>query len=140
LRKDIFILILAVSIGVNFSFSQEIEDTYKYRKEIGKVKYYKYKEGMKTSKIELDSLVLYKDGTFYRKNFYTHRGIKWLEQKGNWKIDNGKLSLNINGTKTEPRQEEWTFINEEYKYKVKRKKLIPYSGFEFKSDRKLKRN
>lgn len=125
---------------MNFSFSQEIKDIYKYRKQIEKVKYYKNKEGINPGKMELDSLVLYKNGTFYRKNFYTHRGIKWLEQKGNWTVENGILFLIINGIKTEPTQRKWTLTKSEYEYSMKRKKLIPNSGFEFKSDQKLKRN
>ena len=75
---------------VNVTFSQEVKAIYKFQKEQQK-KMFKYSE--------LDSLVLYNNGSFYRKYFYQYHEIDYSEVKGNWKIENNKLSLTINNKK-----------------------------------------
>lgn len=82
-------------------FCQEVESVYKFKK----VKKQTYKNS-KTSYFEkeLDSLVLYKNGEFYRQMSYVQfDNFGFEEQKGEWRIENGILYLNIISKKEETR-------------------------------------
>ena len=87
---------------------------------------------------ELDSLILYKNGTFYRNKIFRTRKKIFSELKGDWKIDNGILYLNIIMEKKRSTSEKWTEIQEKYRYRIKKRKLNPLSGYESYADRKLK--
>lgn len=115
----------------NYLVAQEIQSTYKFKREEAKKLFNYY---------ELDSLVLYKNGSFYRKEFYQYHQIKYLEHKGDWKIENGILYLNITDKKTSKTEKSWQKSTENYKYKVKKKKLIPVNdSFDIYALRKLKK-
>ena len=88
---------------------------------------------------ELDSLVLYKNGSFYRKKYYKYHEIDYSELKGNWKIDNGVLYLNITEKKESLEQKNWAEFNGMFKYSIKRKRLIPINdSFEIFATQNLK--
>jgi len=73
---------------------------------------------------ELDSLVLYKNKSYVRIYSYECHQLKYSEQKGNWKIENGILYLTATGNKSDRTDSNWTELNFEYKFSIKRKKLI----------------
>tara|TARA_R110000823_G_C15797285_1_gene486794 strand:+ start:300 stop:746 length:447 start_codon:yes stop_codon:yes gene_type:complete len=110
------LLILIFGILVNVSFSQEVKSIYKFKKE-QKKKIFTYSE--------LDSLVLYDNGSFYRQYHYDYHQINHSELKGNWKIENGFLYLNITESKSSFADKKWAEFNGELSYLVKRRKLIP---------------
>ena len=128
IRKLPLIVIIGIlSLNLN---AQEIHSEYKFKKE---------KKKSMWNYIELDSLVLYKNGTFYRNKFYHYHQINYSEYKGNWKIKNGILLLEITKKNTNKTNKNWREEKGIYKYLIKRKKIIPFDGFEFYSDKKLKR-
>lgn len=101
---------------VNVSFSQEVKSIYRFKKE-QKKKMFTYSE--------LDSLVLYDNGSFYRLYHYDYHQINHSELKGSWKIENGILHLIITGEKSSFADKNWTEFNREFRYFIKRKRLIP---------------
>ena len=58
------LIVLFVSIPI---YSQEVKSEYKFKSEKTKTRFL---SGVKWNYIELDSLILYNDNTFYRKRFY----------------------------------------------------------------------
>jgi hypothetical protein len=130
------ILIITILIFTQNLFSQEIHSEYLFKKE--KVKSRFLSNGIKWNYSELDSLVLFKNGSFYRKRFYHYHEINYSEQKGDWKIDNGILYLNSNQEKTSKTDTVWNEINEKYEFLIKKRKLIPTVFEYFKMTRKLK--
>lgn len=109
---------------------------YKFKK----VKKQTYKNS-KTSYFEkeLDSLVLYKNGEFYRQMSYVQfDNFGFEEQKGEWRIENGILYLNIISKKEEFEKENWIKYTGEIKYLIKRKKVIPIESFNTYATRNLK--
>lgn len=130
------LLILIYSLLINISFFQEVESVYKFKK----VKKQTYKIS-KTSYFEkeLDSLVLYKNGEFYRQISYAQfDNFGFEEQKGEWRIENGNLYLNIIAKKEDFKNENWIKYTGEIKYLMKRKKLIPIDSFKTYAKRNLK--
>ena len=124
------LLILIFGLLVNFTFSQEVKAIYKFKKEQQK-KMFKYSE--------LDSLVLYNNGSFYRKYVYQYHEIDYSEVKGNWKIENGILNLNITGKKESVADENWIEFNGKIRYSIVRKRLIPINdSFQIYATQKLK--
>ena len=101
---------------VNVSFSQEIKSIYKFEKE---------QKTKKFTHTEFDSLVLFSNGSFYRKYFKQFHEIEYSELKGNWKIENQVLCLSITGEKASSTEKKWTEFTGKFKYTIKRKKLIP---------------
>ena len=130
-------LILFFGLLVNVSFSQEVKSMYRFKK----VKEQTFK-GTEISYLdqELDSLVLYKNAGFYRRTSYAQfDNFGSEEQKGQWKIDNGILYLNITAKKENFAEENWTEYTGKFKYSIKRKNLIPINdSFEIYATRKLK--
>lgn len=108
----------------NLTFSQEVKSVYRFKKEVKKRIFTKY---------ELDSLVLYKDGSFYRKEHYIYHEVFRLETKGNWKIENGKLILNI--IQENETDDFWTSVTNKQSFTIKRRNLIFVKNY---SKRKLK--
>jgi hypothetical protein len=130
------LLILIYSLLINISFFQEVESVYKFKK----VRKQTYKNA-KTSYFEkeLDSLVLYKNGEFYRQISYAQfDNFGFEEQKGEWRIENGNLYLNIIAKKEDFKNENWIKYTGEIKYLMKRKKLIPIDSFKTYAKRNLK--
>ena len=124
------LLILIISLFSNCLYSQEIQSIYKFKKQEEKKNFHYY---------ELDSLVIYRNGSFYRKRFYQYHEINYLELKGNWKIENGILYLNISDKKTSKTEKDWTKFSGKFTYLTKKKKLIPTNdGIEFDALKKLK--
>lgn len=134
MKKAFYILINCLL--VNFLFSQEVESVYKFKK----VKKQTYKNA-KTSYFEeeLDSLVLYKNGEFYRQISYAQfDDFGFEEQKGQWKIENGILYLKINSKNKDFEKENWIKYIGEIKYLMKQKKVIPLDNFKTYAKRNLK--
>jgi hypothetical protein len=134
MKKTFFILIHCLL--VNVLFSQEIESVYRFKK----VKKQTYKNE-KTSyyEKELDSLVLYNNGEFYRQISYAQfDNFGFEEQKGQWRIENGILYLNIISKKEDFEKENWNKYSGEIKYLMKRKKIIPIDSFKTYAKRNLK--
>lgn len=128
MKKTLFISIIALLS--NYLYSQEIQSVYRFKKEEQKKIFYYY---------ELDSLVLYKDGSFYRKRFYQYHEIEYLELKGSWKIENGILYLSVLDKKTSKTEKDWIKLNGKIKYITKKRKLIPIKdGYQFNAHKKLK--
>lgn len=100
----------------NIVFSQEIESTYKFKKEKQKQIFTYY---------ELDSLVLYKNGNFHQTYTYNYHEIKHKEIKGEWKIENGKLILIVKEETNTVNNTIWKKSFAKYRYKIKGKKLLP---------------
>jgi len=89
---------------------------------------------------ELDRLVLYKNKTFSKLYSYRCHQIDYLEQKGNWKIENGTLYLETKKENTETKKPNWKKVSIISTYLVKRKKLIPVDYLDnFNQRNKLKR-
>ena len=115
--------------------SQEIQSEYVYKKE-KTIK--KSKGGIKWHYIDSDSLVLYKNGTFHRTKFYHYHEIIYSELKGEWKIENDILILNIKLEKESKSDKKWTEINETLSYRIKSRKIKPINGIEFYAEQNLK--
>ena len=120
----------------NTLVSQEIQSEYAYKKE--KIKQ-KSENGTKWNYIDFDSLVLYKNGTFHRTKFYHYHEIIYSELKGNWRIENDTLILNIKLEKESKSDKKWTEINSTIIYRIKKRKIKPINGYEFWATRNLKR-
>lgn len=129
-------LILIFSLLVNISFSQEVESVYrfiKFRKQTYKNEKISYFEQ------ELDSLILFKNGEFYRQTSYAQfDNFGFEEQKGKWRIEKGILYLNIISKKEDFEKENWTKYTGEIKYSMKRKKIVPIASFKTYAKRNLK--
>jgi hypothetical protein len=113
--------------------SQEIHSKYVFKKEKTKSK-----SGIKWNYIDSESLILYENGTFHRIKFYHYHEIIYSELKGEWKIENNTLILNIKLEKENKSDKKWTEINSTINYRMKRRKLKPINGFEFYAVRNLK--
>lgn len=98
-------------------FSQEIHSIYKFKKQKQKRIFTYY---------VLDSLVLYKNGNFHNSYTYIYHEIAYSQTKGNWKIENGILILDVNEKEVFKNDTTiWVKKIEKYQYKIKGKKLIP---------------
>lgn len=104
--------------------SQEIDKTYLYKKE-------KRRNVSQWNITSVDSLVLYKNGTFHRTRSYKFHEIIYVEIKGDWKIKNDTLHLNVQLIKENKSDTEWTKINSKLRYLRKRRKLKPIDRSEF---------
>ena len=130
------LLIFIFSLLTNILFSQEIQTEYVYKKE---KTIQKSKNGIKWNYVDSDSLVLYKNGTFHRTKFYHYHEIIYSELKGNWKIENDTLILNVKLEKESKSDKKWTEINSTIIYRIKKRKIKPINGYEFWATRNLKR-
>ncbi|MEK8181235.1 hypothetical protein WMW71_12860 [Flavobacterium buctense] len=113
-------------------FSQEIHSTYKYKKVKDKVK---VSTNLKWDFYELDSLVLFKNKTFYHKKVYHFHEFKYSESKGDWKISNDTLYLNVSEKKFD---DKWENVQDVETLTLKKKKLIPIKGRYYDRRKKLK--
>ena len=131
------VLILFFSFFANILFSQQIQYEYAFKREKTKSRFL---SGVKQNYSELDSLVLYKDGTFYRKRFYRYHEIILTQYVGVWQMKNGYLNLTT--TKFNPyfEKEKWFDYEKNFRFLIKNKKLIPISGYDKHDNRKLKLN
>ena len=129
------LLIFIFSFLTNILVSQEIQSEYVYKKEKTKQK---SKSGIKWNYVDSDSLVLYKDGTFHRTKFYHYHEVIYSELKGEWKIENDTLVLNIKLEKESKSDKKWTEINSTIIYQIKKRKIKPINGFEFFAVQNLK--
>ena len=120
----------------NILVSQEIQSEYVYKKEKNKQK---SESGTKWNYFDSDSLVLYENGTFHRIKFYNYHEIIYSELKGNWKIENDTLTLNIKLEKESESDKKWSEINSTIIYQIKKRKIKPINGYEFWATRNLKR-
>ncbi|WP_445458012.1 hypothetical protein [Flavobacterium sp. HNIBRBA15423] len=126
------LLLLLFGILVNVSFAQEVKSIYTFKKEQQK-KIFHYSE--------LDSLILYNNGSFYRRYHYKYHEIKYSELKGNYTIENGLLYLKITANKSSFGDKEWSNCNEVLTYRIKKKQLIPNdSHFKSYAKQRLKLN
>jgi hypothetical protein len=116
--------------------SQEINSEYLFKKEKTKSK---IGSGIKWNYVDSDSLVLYENGTFHRTKFYHYHEIIYSELKGEWKIENDTLYLNVKLEKENKSDKNWIEKNAEFSYEIKKRKLIPINGIEFYATRNLKR-
>ena len=130
------LLILILSLLTNIVVSQDIHSEYVFKKEKTKSK---IGNGITWNYVDSDSLVLYENGGFHRTKFYHYHEIVYSELKGEWKIKNDTLYLKIKLKKERKSDKNWTEVNSEFSYKIKRQKLIPINGFEFFAIRNLKR-
>ena len=81
---------------------------------------------MKSNYSGLDSLILYKNGTYFRKILYHFHGIESYNEKGQWKIIGDSLFLNLKSIKTFPESNnEWNDFERTDKFLIKRKKIFP---------------
>ena len=133
LRKTVLILIFGLL--TNILVSQEIQTEYAYKKE--KIKQ-KSENGIKWNYVDSDSLVLYKNGTFHRTKFYHYHELIYSELKGNWKIENDTLILNIKLEKKSKSEKKWTEINSTIIYRIRKRKIKPINGYEFYAMKNLK--
>jgi hypothetical protein len=133
MKKTLLILTILL-ISIDF-YSQEIKSEYKFKSEKTKSRFL---SGVKWNYIELDSLILYNDNTFYRKRFYHYHQINNLAQKGDWKIQDGILKLYVKKENEEYDSEKWNDIEKQNDFTISRRKLIPFASNEMFTDRKLK--
>lgn len=118
------ILLIQLILGLTCfsSYSQDVESIYRFKK----VKQQTFK-GTKTSYTDskLDSLVLYKNGAFYRRTSYSQfDNFGFAEQKGKWKLDNKILYLELQ-KKDDGIKPEWSNTTGKFNYKVSKRKLKP---------------
>ncbi len=112
-------------------FSQDIESVYRFKR----AKQQTFR-GTKISYIssELDSLVLYKNGDFYRQTSYSQfDNLGSDEQKGIWKINNNILYLELK-SRTDGNDKQWRSTNGKFKYKMVRRRLKPINDDIFKKN------
>ena len=133
MKKTLLILTI-LFISIEF-YAQEIQSEYKFKSEKTKSRFL---SGVEWNYIELDSLILYNDNTFYRKRFYHYHQINNLAQKGDWKIHDGILKLYVKKENEEFDSEKWEDIEKQNDFKISRRKLIPFPSYEMFTDRKLK--
>ncbi|MFK7749509.1 MAG: hypothetical protein AB8B65_14025 [Kordia sp.] len=126
------LLILIFSVFANSVFSQEIHEKYQYKKE-------KSSNSTGWNITDLDSLVLYKNGTFHRTRLYLFHEVVYSEIKGEWKIKNDTIYLNIQQQKENKSDKKWKKIKASLQYYKKRRKLKPINGLEFRATHYLKR-
>ncbi|CAM4007002.1 hypothetical protein FLCU109888_13300 [Flavobacterium cucumis] len=112
--KKTFLILFGIL--TNIIFSQEIESVYKFKIEKQKGIFTHY---------ELDSLALYKNGNFHQTYLYNYHQIKYKQMKGDWKIENGKLILDVKEETDYGNDIIWKKSFAEYRYKIKGKKLLP---------------
>jgi hypothetical protein len=112
--KKTFLILFGIL--TNIIFSQEIESVYKFKIEKQKGIFTHY---------ELDSLVLYKNGNFHQTYLYNYHQIKYKQMKGDWKIENGKLILDVKEETDYGNDIIWKKSFAVYRYKIKGKKLLP---------------
>lgn len=112
--KKTFLILFGIL--TNIIFSQEIESIYKFKIEKQKGIFTHY---------ELDSLVLYKNGNFHQTYLYNYHQIKYKQMKGVWKIENGKLILDVKEETDYGNDISWKKSFAEYRYKIKGKNLLP---------------
>ncbi|WP_456439575.1 hypothetical protein [Psychroserpens sp.] len=127
------IIILSFVLGFRFGFSQEISTIYKYKTE--KIKFGYRKSNIQWDIFELDRLVLYKDGTFYRNRIFQFNELSQTEYIGTWNKKERILILNCINSKNKQKHE----IDKKFEFKVKRKKIIPLSGLDNHRNRVLKK-
>ena len=80
---------------------------------------------------ESRKFVLYKNGTFHRTRSYKFHEVIYSEIKGDWKIKNDTIHLNVQLLKKDKSDTEWTEINSRLRYLRKRRKLKPIDRSEF---------
>ncbi|NHN25987.1 hypothetical protein FIA58_009905 [Flavobacterium jejuense] len=117
MKKALFLILFGLFLNVS---AQEVKSIYTFKKEQQK-KLFHYSE--------LDSLVLYNNGNFYRCYHYKYHEIHYSELKGNWSIENGLLYLNATANKSsveDVEDKEWLNCNEVLTYCIKKKQLIPF--------------
>ncbi|WP_460219996.1 hypothetical protein [Psychroserpens sp. MEBiC05023] len=119
--KTIFTTLCFVTF-INLSSSQDIIATYVYEKEL---------EGRNSIKeyttwyfSRLDSLVLYKDGTFYRNVKMKFNETIQTQYNGKWRKENRILTLYNLKINNEEKLDD----RKEFRFKIKRKKIIPLSA------------
>ena len=112
--KNAFLILFGIL--TNIIFSQEIESVYKFKIEKQKGIFTHY---------ELDSLILYKNGNFHQTYLYNYHQIKYKQMKGDWKIENGKLILDVKEETDYGNDISWKKSSAKYRYKIKGKKLLP---------------
>ena len=112
--KKAFVILFGIL--TNIIFSQEIESVYKFKIEKQKGIFTHY---------ELDSLILYKNGSFHQTYLYNYHQIKYKQMKGYWKIENGKLILDVKEETDYGNDISWKKSFAKYRYKIKGKKLLP---------------
>lgn len=125
------ILLIKLLLGLTCitCYSQDVESIYRFKK----VK----KQTFRSTKIsyidtKLDSLVLYKNGDFYRQTSYSQfDNFGFAEQKGKWKLDNKILYLEIQ-KKNDEIEPKWSNASGKFNYKIDKRKLTPINdgGFE----------
>lgn len=107
MKKLFLFTILLVSFTIH---SQEI---YLYKK---------IKKKKKWKEISIDSLVLYSDGSFYRKSHYQYHEIIDIVEKGEWSKKDNILTLHTK--KKLDVFDEWISDKNIKKLKIRRKKII----------------
>lgn len=97
-------------------------------------KLHKYKFYRRSSMHEDDSIVLHKDGTFYRNYSFMYHEVTQFEAKGNWEIQ--KDTLILNETSRTAEKIGWQDTNHTEKFLVRKEDILPI--VEEKPDRKSK--
>lgn len=121
------ILILTLGIIPNYLIAQEIEFEYKFKE-------------IKKDYFGIDSLVLYKNGIFFRKKLYHFHGIESYNEKGNWNIIGDSLFLNLISIKAFPESnKEWNDFQRTDKFLIRRKRIFPVFDGRLYRKKKLKR-
>lgn len=129
MKKIIFIFIF--SLLANVVVSQEIHKKYQYKSK-------KTSNSTGWNITDLDSLVLYKNGTFHRTRLFKFVKTFYLELKGEWKVKNDTIYLNIRHKKENKSDTKWTKMNSYLYYVTKKRKLKPINGLEFRATHYLK--
>lgn len=136
MKKIILFLILQISI-LN---AQEVDKIYLFKKEKLPSKNFIF------HCMESDSLILYKDNSYKRfYNFQCHE-INYIEQKGDWKVENKKLYLKGKENNESKTKKSWYKINNNYVFQIKYNKIKlfykdqPFNAFlnAFYDEKKLK--
>ena len=115
------LLLIIFGFISSFSFSQEIENTYIYKVEKSKSP---FGNDTTVSYTDLDSLVIYKNGTFHQTKYFSYLcEYAFTEFVGKWKIENEILILNITAKKSGKDETKWTPLTESVVYKIKRNNI-----------------
>jgi hypothetical protein len=133
MKKTLFLIIFGFI--TNYSVSQKIEYTYIYKVE--KVKS-RFGSGVKWNYLDLDSLVIYKNGTFHQTKVYHYHQFSYTEFNGKWNIKNDTLFLDFKEMKQGKTEKIWETQTLKLAYRIKRNKIKLIGEPDYYRRKKLK--
>ncbi len=126
---------LAISL-----YSQEVYRTYELKKLKGPLfKVIQVKLSNKKAFNIMDSLTLFNNGEYFRKEYSNFHQLESFEEKGKWVITKDSLFLHVNKIRVFPEyNKEWKLYNRIDTFLIKKTKIIPLFNDSLYRSKKLK--